>query len=46
MQSLSNIVERLQEEFPHLQPALRKVSLSLGTRIMNEVPYTGDEMTA
>ncbi|KAF6040311.1 CCDC40 [Bugula neritina] len=37
MQSLSNIVERLQEEFPHLQPHLRKVSFSLGTRIWRRV---------
>lgn len=36
MHSLSNIVQRLQEEFPHLQASLRKVSLSLGTRVMEE----------
>jgi len=48
MQSLSNIVERLQEEYPHLQPSLRKVSLSLGTRIMEEGPSSarGSEVMA
>ena len=32
MQTLSAIVDRLNQEFPHVQPALRKVTLSLGTR--------------
>ena len=32
MQALSAIVDRLNQEFPHVQPALRKVSLALATR--------------
>ncbi|KAK3091997.1 hypothetical protein FSP39_024328 [Pinctada imbricata] len=32
MQALSAIVDRLNQEFPHIQPALRKVTLALSTR--------------
>lgn len=32
MQALSAIVDRLNQEFPHVQPALRRVNLALSTR--------------
>ena len=32
MQTLSAIVDRLNQEFPHVQPALRRVTLSLSLR--------------
>ncbi|XP_070579736.1 coiled-coil domain-containing protein 40-like [Ptychodera flava] len=32
MQTITTIVDRVNQEYPHIQPALRKVSLSLGSR--------------
>lgn len=32
LQALSAIVDRLNQEYPHVQPGLRKVTLSLGAR--------------
>ncbi|KAL5019139.1 hypothetical protein ScPMuIL_004861 [Solemya velum] len=34
MQALSAIVDRLNQEFPHIQPALRRVTLALSARTM------------
>ena len=36
LQSLMTIVDRLNQEFPQAQPALRKITLSLGYRGMPE----------
>ena len=33
LQTLSAIVDKLNQEFPHVQPALRKVTLALTSRI-------------
>lgn len=32
MQALSAIVDRLNQEFPHAQPSLRRVTLAISTR--------------
>ncbi len=39
MQALSTIVDRLNQEFPHVQPALRKVTIALSSR---GVPHDED----
>ncbi|XP_028395247.1 coiled-coil domain-containing protein 40-like [Dendronephthya gigantea] len=36
LQSLMTIVDRLNQEFPYAQPALRKITLSLGSRSQSE----------
>jgi hypothetical protein len=36
LQSLMSIVDRLNQEFPYAQPALRKITLSLGSRSQSE----------
>lgn len=36
LQSLMTIVDRLNQEFPQAQPALRKITLSLGYRGLPE----------
>ena len=36
LQSLMTIVDRLNQEFPQAQPALRKITLSLGYRVIPE----------
>ncbi|XP_013409019.1 coiled-coil domain-containing protein 40 isoform X1 [Lingula anatina] len=34
--ALSAIVDRLNQEFPHVQPALRKVTVALGSKMMHD----------
>lgn len=38
MQTLNAIVDRLNQEFPHAQPALRRVTLTLSTRAYTDEP--------
>ena len=36
MQTLGNIVDRLNQEYPHAQPALRRVTINLSSKTGND----------